>query len=392
MCRCFHVNFIDLRSTLKALFDLMVFLEKKEEHRRPFSLGRVLVMALILRVAGIALTLQIAGVSLPEYLEIHDGRDYIAFAAAMDTATLRQSRQWVNVRFPGFPLAVYFLGLILGKAWGLAALLLNIGGALAAIYLFDRIFHNRWATLWFSIFPPSWFLFSSLNATEGFFLFVNLWGISLIWNNKRPHLGCVILGISALVRPFAVFAIAAILLGEFLQTRSWRIFLSAFLCSVPMLLWLGFCRIYYGAIFHNVNQYSDIWGNQVFDWPFRALVFHSLKNPRILKLCLVWGTVLFSLAAAFLALRKWFHDKRSDTWFVLAFWQIFSCLFYFSLGSANPFTSIDRYILTALPAQIASLESLAPRRKIFFYIVAILTLMIVVYWNRNHFVHLAART
>lgn len=386
------MNFIDLPSTLKALFDAMVSLEKKEDARAPFSLAQILVMALILRVAGIVLTLQIAQVRLPDYLEIHDGRDYIAFAAALDHSTLRQSRQWVNVRFPGFPLAVYLLGLILGKAWGVAALVLNIGGALAAIYLFDRIFHNRWATLWFSIFPPSWFLFSSLNATEGFFLFLNLWGISLIWNNKRPHLGYVILGISALVRPFAIFAIAAILLGEFLRSRSWRIFLPAFLCSVPMFLWLGFCRIYYGSIFHNVNQYADIWGYQVFDWPFKALILHSLENPRILKLCLVWGTVLFSLVATFHALRNWLHERGSDKWFVLAFWQIFSCLFYFSLSSANPFTSIDRYILTALPAQIASLESLIPKRKIFFYVVAIFTLMIVAYWNRNHFVQLAARS
>ena len=369
----------------------MVSLEKKEAAQAQFSLGQILVMALLLRVAGIVLTLQIAQVSLPYYLEIHDGRDYIAFARALDNSTLRQSRQWVNVRFPGFPLAVYVLGLILGKAWGMAALVLNIGGALAAIYLFDRIFQNRWATLWFSIFPPSWFLFTSLNATEGFFLFANLWGIYLIWNRKRIHLGYVILGISALVRPFAVFVIAAFLLGDFLRKRSWRVTLPALLCSLPMLLWFGFCRIYYGSFFHNVNQYADIWDYRVFDWPFKALILHSLENPRILKLCLVWGTVLFSVVAAFHAVRNWLHEIRSDKWFVLAFWQIFSCLFYFSLSSSNPFTSIDRYILTALPAQIASLGSWIPKRKIFFYIIAIPTMMIVVYWNRNHFLQLAAR-
>ena len=167
--------------------------------------------------------------------------------------------------------------------------------------------------------------------------------------------------------------------------------LPALVCSAPMLLWLGYCRIYYGSFFHNVNQYADIWGNEVLDAPFKALIVHSLKNPRVLKLCLVWGTVLFCLAATFCALGRWLRERTSEKWFVVAFWQIFSCLFYFSLSSANPFTSIDRYVLTALPAQMISLESWIPKRKIFFYIVAILTLMIVAYWNRNHFIQLAAR-
>lgn len=75
----FPMNFIDLQSTLGALSCAMVSLEKKEAAQAQFSLGQILVMALLLRVAGIVLTLQIAQVSLPYYLEIHDGRDYIAF-------------------------------------------------------------------------------------------------------------------------------------------------------------------------------------------------------------------------------------------------------------------------------------------------------------------------
>jgi len=355
----------------------------------PFPLGSILVMALILRIAAVCLTLPIAHVNLADYVQIHDGRDYVAYARALDTSTLRQAHHWVTVRFPGFPVAVYFLGLIMGKSWGLAALILNIGGALFAIYLFDKIFKHRWATLYFSIFPPSWFLFSSINATEGFFLFVNLLGIYLIWNRARPCAGYLILGISALVRPFAAFVIAALLISELLRGERLKRLTYAILAALPMLIWLSFCRLYYGSFFHNVDEYSQIWNRQVFDLPFRALIRSSIHSRDIPKLALVWGTVAFGILAALLAFRNWLDERTSLKWTTLASWQILSLLFYCSLASSNPFTSIDRYILTALPAQMFSVSDLIPKKRGIFYIAAILTLLIVLHWNKNHFARLA---
>ena len=367
--------------------------EREEQHERcePFPLGYILAVALFLRITAILITLQASGVGLDDYLQIHDGRDYIAFAQALDEGSLDGSRQWVRVRFPGFPIMVYLLGLVLGKSWGIAGLFCNLAGAVLAVCLFDKIFKNRWATLYFSIFTPSWFLFSSINGTEGFFLFVNLLGLYLAWDREKPIPGYLVLGLSALVRPFAVFVILALLVSRPKGKNLPRTILHALFAGAPMLLWLVFCRLYYGSFLHNVSQYADIWEHRVLDWPFFALVRHSLKNPRVLKLGLVWGTVAFSLMAMVSALKRWIADRSSQFWQTLAWWQVFSCIFYFSLASSNPFTSIDRYILTALPAQVFSLYHLIPKKKWPFFILAFLTLLVFMYWNRNHFAQLASR-
>jgi|GEM_PF-5971793 len=363
---------------------------QKSEQGFYFPLLHILVFALVLRVIGILLTLQVSGASFAEYLDIHDGRDYIAFARALDSGSLKDARQWVVVRFPGFPFAVYVFGLILGKAWGMAALVLNIGGALLAIFFFDRIFRNRKATLYFSIFTPSWFLFSSINATEGFFLFLNLLGLYLIWNKNKHALGYLVLGLSALVRPFGVFVIAALIIWGLVRKKKSEYFIYALISGLPMLCWLCFCRIYYGSFFHNVSQYSDIWEHRMLGLPFKALLVNSIRNPRILKLCLVWGTVIFSIMATVFSGRYLLKNPVSEKWGVVFLWQFFSCMFYFSLSSSNPFISLDRYILTALPAQLISVSGIFPKRRFFFFVAAVLTLFIFLYWNRNHFIRLAA--
>lgn len=333
-------------------------------------------LVIVSRVVLIAGTLWWNAVSLPQYVSMHDGREYLVYSTRIDEFGLANLPHETTRLFPGYPVAISVVGRIVGKA--LASVTVSILGALLAVMIFHALFRDFWLSAYFAVFTPSWLLYSSLAMSEGLFLGCSLLGLYLFHQNRDIQ-AALVLGFATVVRPVGVLLFLAIAVAMFME-RDFRALVRfgiAFL--VIPLVWAFISKLTWGAFGKNFATYLE----RDFDIPLRALIVETLRpQVSLLKKLLVWGHVLLGIGGFILLVWSWMRE-RTTLKFVLIVWLGLSLVFYFMLSSQWTFGCLDRFLITCLPPILLGLRRILPRHPVVYAIILLLGLAIGLYWNHN---------
>ncbi len=333
-------------------------------------------LVIVSRVVLIAGTLWWNAVSLPQYVSMHDGREYLVYSTRIDEYNLADLPHETTRLFPGYPVAISGLGRMFGKP--LASVAVSVLGAVLAVMIFHALFRDFWLSAYFAVFTPSWLLYSSLAMSEGLFLGCSLLGLYLFHENRDIQ-AAMVLGFATVVRPVGVLLFLAIAVAMFME-RDFRALVRfgiAFL--VIPLVWAFISKLTWGAFGKNFATYLE----RDFDIPLRALIVETLRpQVSLLKKLLVWGHVLLGIGGFILLVWSWMRE-RTTLKFVLIVWLGLSLVFYFMLSSQWTFGCLDRFLITCLPPILLGLRRILPRHPVVYAIILLLGLAIGLYWNHN---------
>jgi hypothetical protein len=328
-----------------------------------------------LRVLWIAALLAIAGASAADLASLHDGRHYLAIAAALDSPSDLRDLPWhVRRLAPGYPLLVRLFDTVLPAAT--AALLVPAVAAGLAVGLLRALGASPWTAAYFAVFTPSWLVFSSTAMSEAPFLALTLGGV-LLWRRERLPWAGLVLGAATLVRPVgAVVFLSLWLLG--LRRRGLVPSLPSLLAwSALPAAWALTSWWLWGNPFEQTAAYVD----KDLSWPLQSLVL-GLGRPWLDPLKA--GQVLLALLLASLGglglRRRWSatHDPaRAED----GAWLASHVGFYLLLPSSWVFECLPRFLVSCLPPILCGLEPWLPRRKSVVAAVGLGSLALSSYWT-----------
>lgn len=336
-------------------------------------------LAILPRVVLVVGTLGWNGISLPQYVSMHDGREYIIYSTKINAHNLADLPHETTRLFPGYPAVISVVGQLLGRP--LASVAISILGALLAVMLFHALFRDFWLSAYFAVFTPSWLLYSSLAMSEGLFLGCSLLGLYL-FQQERDVLGGLVIGFATVVRPVGVFLFLAIA-AAILMEREYRALVRFGLAFVVIpLVWGFISKLTWGTFGKSV---AALYGylERDFDIPLRAVIVETLKpQVSLLKKLLVWGHVVLGIGGFVLLVRGWMRE-RTGLMLVLIVWLGLSLVFYFMISTKFTFDCLDRFLITCLPPIMVGLKRILPRHLAVYALVLLLGLAIGLYWNHN---------
>jgi hypothetical protein len=264
-------------------------------------------LVIVSRVVLIAGTLWWNAVSLPQYVSMHDGREYLVYSTRIDEYNLADLPHETTRLFPGYPLAISGLGRMFGKP--LASVAVSVLGALLAVMIFHALFRDFWLSAYFAVFTPSWLLYSSLAMSEGLFLGCSLLGLYLFHQNRDIQ-AALVLGFATVVRPVGVLLFLAIAVAMFMERDFRALVRFGVVFLVIPLVWAFISKLAWGTFGKNIATLHS-YLERDFDIPLRAIIVETLKpQVSLLKKLLVWGHVLLGIGGFILLVWGWMHDIR----------------------------------------------------------------------------------
>jgi Gpi18-like mannosyltransferase len=337
------------------------------------------------RLIIILLTIVLFSVSLIQYTNLHDGKEYKNYAKAIAEFNVQNLPSDTTRLYPGYPLIINLISEPLG--FSLSSILVTIIFSIASVFLFYKITNHKWLSLYFSIFTPSWLLFSSLAMSEGLFVFLSLLAIYL-FSKSRFAFSFLALGFNTIVRPVGILLFLPMLLIMILEKRNrWIILSSIIIYLLFPLFWLISSQIVWGNMGQNIIKYIEL----DFSLPFASLISGTLShNVSIMKKILVWGNILLGVVALIILIHKYL-GKQDSFILLMTLWLGISLLFYLSLSSRWTFSCLDRFMVTCLFPIFIGLERFFPKNKWVFLIILVLSIGICLYWNHNLIAVLKAR-
>ncbi|MCX7766523.1 MAG: hypothetical protein N2246_07450, partial [Candidatus Sumerlaeia bacterium] len=240
---------------------------------------------------------------------------------------------------------------------------------------------------------PSWLHYSSHTMNEGIFLGISLLGIFFYVREQYLYSG-LSLGFAFLMRPFVIWLILPLLFIEY-SRRNRRTFVILLTATVLLpLLWALVSQALWHTPLKNITKhYQRV--QDYFSSPF-LVFFTSTFAPHysLGKKIYFWLIYLLSIYALInlymeqrsrnLTIKKnhqiFTHNKLGGGFF---WWFLLSFCFYSVLSSPWAFECFDRYILSCHPAFIIGLRRLLPRYKFSIILLAVISLIISIYWDHN---------
>ena len=249
-------------------------------------------VAVALRVLLFVLAARLTHVGFAENAYVNDGGGYIHYGewiAGRPVVLTDYERRL----FPGTPMAIALL-LKLGVAPYWAALLPNwlgaAAGAVGAAVLF-RSAAVGWAT---AVLLPDTLVVTAVVASEGLMLGLSVWGLVLA-RQTRWTAGGLLLGLAAVARPMACFAVVGFVASEWSRRRwrgGWVVGLVSAAVVAVALAWLH-GRL--GSALTPAREYRDAdsaYRGELFSWPFHSLLYYTLHDPSgRAKVLFVWAHV-----------------------------------------------------------------------------------------------------
>ena len=346
------------------------------ERKNVVSLAGLVIVPRVVLIVG---TLWWSTVSLPQYLSMHDGRDYLIYSSHIDEYNLAELPDKTTRLFPGYPFAISVLARMFGKP--LASVAVSVLGVLLAVMIFHALFRDFWLSAYFAVFTPSWLFYSSLAMSEGLFLGCSLLGLYLFHQHRHINAGLV-LGFATVVRPVGALLFLAIAIAILIE-RDFRALVRfgiAFL-MIP-LVWACISKLTWGMFGKNVATLHT-YLERDFDIPLRALIVETLRSQvSLLKKLLVWGNVLLGIGGLVLLMWSWARE-RTTLGLVLIIWLGLSLVFYFMLSTHWTFYCLDRYLIACLPPILVGLTRIVPRHPLAYVVILLLDLAISLYWSHN---------
>ncbi len=341
-----------------------------------FRIGLIFT-SLLPRIAIILLTMILFSTGLNQYTNLHDGKEYKIYAKAISKLNLRTVPSETTRLYPGYPLIIALFSKPLGFI--LSSTLITLICSVISVLLFYEITHHKWLSFYFSIFTPSWLLFSSLAMSEA--LFICLCLLSLYYFIKSKFtVSFLILSFATIVRPVGILLFLPMLfILIFEKHNSKKVITSIILYVIFPILWLVISRLVWGKFGQNITKYFEL----DFSLPFVSLIRESFsKDVSVMKKLLVWGNIFLGCVALIVLIHKYLGKKESFI-LLMILWLGISLLFYLTLSSRWTFSCIDRFMISCLFPIFVGLERFFPKNKWIFLIVLILSVSICLYWNHN---------
>jgi hypothetical protein len=320
------------------------------------ELALMAMAALLLRLAVFATAIAAFKIPYQAYVNKGDGQSYIACARAIlgDRSGMTEYDWRV---FPGYPAIIATAHLISRLPIPAAALAVTWVSAALAASGSAALFADRrvgWAMV---MLIPHWPINSSLVMSEAPMLALMVVGLILI-RKDWPICGGILLGAAGLVRPVACFAVAGILLAEFLAGRKGRAAKLAAAAAIVVIAGIAKYAAFSGDALRGARIYANspsAYGGRIFAWPGQTLLLTPLQRPespaRILYIYL--HVILVLAACAILAVSVLRRRKKSPQLDALALpWLAGNTLFALCVGGgvgAWGFEHFPRFMIPALP-------------------------------------------
>ncbi len=331
-----------------------------------------------------------ARVALADIASLHDGREYLATAAALGDPTAMAELDPGSRRLaPGYPMMVRAAESVTpSPVAGLGVSAVTAGVATSLVYLLGV--PAAGAAL-FAVLTPSWVAFSATAMSEAPFTAMALLGL-LIWR-RRGAVAQVLAGVifagATMVRPVGGILFAALwvarMSGVLEGTRSDRRRSAVGgLASAAGFLMVGIPWLATSGWVRGPATQASAYLQRDLAMPAASLL-SGFTSPLLDPLKTAQNVVVLGLvlASAWLLARRWRHaDPASGEWLV---WLGSQTLFYLLLPSAWVFECLARFLVPTLPAVAVALAPSLPRRRamlvLIIFMVTVVSAGISVLWN-----------
>lgn len=323
--------------------------------------------AVLIRAAVLLGAMAWGDLSLDRLAEARDGASYLRFAAALQDADGFASLASYDRRvFPGYPAVLSATGLY---AVPLAAMIVNWAMAAGVAALSYRLFDDARVGWAMAVLTPSYVMYSTVIMTEPLMLLLAL-GALHAGRRDRPLPAGALLGLAALVRPFAL-PIGLAYLAEHRQ-RLRRIVIASVAATLVIAAGAAALVLWSGSIASGVRVYAAepraYGGTRMFDWPFASLLrlsFDAAVAPW--KIAYVWLHVAAAFGALVLLMRK------TDRSLPLVVWHASNLLIVLCVGGVWGFHELHRLLVPSLPPIMWAYRRLLPHSTIAWMAIATLS-------------------
>jgi hypothetical protein len=262
--------------------------------------------ALLLRLLVFLIITLALGHSFQSYIDAGDGISYQAYARHI----LGEPTAFTDYDarlFPGYPILIAATHLITRLPIPAAALAVTwISAALAAVFsaLLFRDHRVGWAMV---MFIPHWPINSSLIMGEAPLLALATAGLLCGFANWRITAG-FLLGMSALVRPVALFPLLGLLAARLITRNHRDALLTTLAAGLVAALGLAYVHHLTGNTLQSLYAYTTLpsaYGGHLFAWPFQALIETPIHaHASIARITYIYAHVLLVLSSCILIVSR----------------------------------------------------------------------------------------
>jgi hypothetical protein len=357
------------------------------------ELAAIAATALILRIVLCVGALQRYDLSMHDLSHLRDGDSYIRVAAAMrgDESELKPFDRRV---FPGYPGLIALLR-SLGANQDTAALALNwLAGAAAAV-LSAVVFRDRRVGWGMAVLTPSYLMYSTLAMSEPTLMAFIMGGLAAALSG-HVLIGGLLLGYAGLIRPVACFAVVGCMAYAFAGKKPRRAIITGAAALAVVAAGVLALQAWRGDALEGLRMYASddrAYGGEPLTWPFKSLIVTPLAQKTALwKVVYIWAHVavtLFGCAVAALLIRGRGRLAKGAAcndaalpWLAWP-WLWGNTLFVLCVGAHWGFHEFHRFMTPALPPLLWVLRRWIPSSRIFWAVVAALSLALGI-WGVHH--------